>query len=81
MIRIATASGFTLAEVGTLLEAVADGASSQAALAALAGAKLPELEAQLARTTLLVALMRAATACRCPSLSECVARAEAAGVG
>jgi DNA-binding transcriptional MerR regulator len=81
LIGIATASGFSLAEVDVLLRALDEGAPASGTLAELAAAKVPELEAALIRTQLLVELMRAASDCRCPSLADCAALAEQAGIG
>ena len=69
LIQLATEAGFRLDEVKLLLDAMDQQLPNP--LADLARAKLPELEASLERMQVLVAWMRAASECRCPSFAEC----------
>lgn len=69
LIRASTDAGFKLDEVRVMLRAMELGEANP--LAELARAKLPELEASLARLQGIVEIMRAACHCRCPSLAAC----------
>ena len=79
LIRMATHVGFSLKEVKVLVGALDAGGTGTPELAALAQAKVPEVEAVLARTQGLLELLRSAAACHCPTLQACVARFEAQG--
>ncbi|MEN0061175.1 MAG: MerR family transcriptional regulator [Myxococcota bacterium] len=69
LIQAATRAGFRLEEAKILLDAMDAGDVNP--MAELARARLPELEASLARLQGMVALMRMASDCRCPSLADC----------
>jgi MerR family redox-sensitive transcriptional activator SoxR len=69
-IDVAKRAGFSLTEAAQLLEA-ADRGEPAPELRALAGHKLPEVEALIARAEAMRTWLQVATRCACPSLDEC----------
>jgi MerR family redox-sensitive transcriptional activator SoxR len=80
LIRVATSAGFTLEQTRLLLAAMDGKGRATREMQRLAATKVPELEEALARTELLLRLMRSATRCRCPSLDRCAELAVEHGV-
>jgi MerR family redox-sensitive transcriptional activator SoxR len=80
LIHLGKRLGFELTEVKTLLDGLTKGDRSTKRLKQLAAQKLPKVEASIAQAQLMRDLLVQATACRCPSLDDCAARAEEAGL-
>lgn len=80
LIRTGKALGFTLDEIGTLVDAVAAGDGSTDRLRALARDKLPEVEATLSRARLMRRVLRAAARCDCPGLQDCLEEVRGTGI-
>ena len=80
LLSISTACGFSLEETRILLEAMDREEGPQNTLAQLSHQKIPELEVTLARTQLMLQLLRSSADCSCPTLRECAERAEEAGI-
>jgi MerR family transcriptional regulator, redox-sensitive transcriptional activator SoxR len=71
IIDVAKQAGFTLEEVGVLLDSIDQGAPAHEQLQALAERKLPEVDALIERAQAMRAWLSTATACGCGSLEEC----------
>jgi MerR family transcriptional regulator, redox-sensitive transcriptional activator SoxR len=71
IIGVAKQAGFSLAEIGVLLDSIDRGAPAHEQLQALAARKLPEVEALIERAQAMRSWLSAATACGCGSLEEC----------
>jgi MerR family redox-sensitive transcriptional activator SoxR len=71
IIDVAKQAGFSLAEVGTLLHSIDEGAPAHQQLQALAARKLPEVDALIARAQAMREWLTTASACGCGSLEEC----------
>jgi MerR family redox-sensitive transcriptional activator SoxR len=70
-IDVAKQAGFSLEEVGTLLESVDRGAPAHEQLQALAARKLPEVDALIERAEAMRGWLIVASACGCESLDAC----------
>ncbi|MGH2939154.1 MAG: MerR family transcriptional regulator [Solirubrobacterales bacterium] len=71
IIDVAKQAGFTLEEVGILLDSVDGGAPAHEQLRALATRKLPEVEALIERAQAMRNWLTMASACGCDSLESC----------
>jgi MerR family redox-sensitive transcriptional activator SoxR len=71
IIDVAKRAGFSLAEVGTLLHSIDEGAPAHEQLQALAARKLPEVDALIARAEAMREWLTTAGACDCASLGDC----------
>jgi MerR family redox-sensitive transcriptional activator SoxR len=71
IIDVAKQAGFSLAEVGTLLRSIDQGAPAHEQLQALAARKLPEVDALIARAQQMRDWLTTASACGCDSLEVC----------
>jgi len=71
IVAAAKRAGLSLAEVRSLLAAVAAGAPLREPLQALAMRRLPDAEALVAEAERKRAWLTAASACRCDSLEDC----------
>jgi MerR family redox-sensitive transcriptional activator SoxR len=71
VIDVAKQAGFSLAEVGTLLRSIDQGAPAHEQLQALAARKLPEVDALIARAQQMRDWLTTASACGCDSLEVC----------
>lgn len=71
VIDVAKRAGFSLEEVGVLLDAVDQGAPAHEQLQALAARKLPEVDALVERAQAMRDWLNAASACGCDSLESC----------
>jgi DNA-binding transcriptional MerR regulator len=70
-IRLAQAAGFTIAEVRTFLHGFAPDTPPPDRWRALAAAKLPAVDAQIARLRGMRAILEAGLRCECLALAEC----------
>ncbi len=70
-IAAAKRAGFSLAEIGTLLDSVDRGEPALVQLRALAARKLPEVEATIARAEARRGWLTLASDCGCDSLDRC----------
>jgi MerR family redox-sensitive transcriptional activator SoxR len=70
-IGVAQAAGFTLKEIGVLSAHSADGAGLAQTMQAMAGQKLAEVEATLARAASMKQWLEVASSCGCADPSEC----------
>lgn len=80
MIRTGKALGFTLDEIKALADGLAAGDRSTDRLQSLARARLPEVEATLSRARLRRRVLRAAAACDCRGLDECLEEVRGMGI-
>lgn len=80
MIRTGKALGFSLEEIGSLVDGLAAGERSTRRLQELARSKLPEVEATLSRARLTRRVLRAAASCDCRGLAECLEEVREMGV-
>ena len=71
MIDTAQRAGLSLDEIKTLLAADPGDAAAVEELRRIAERKLPELDAVIARTTVVRRWLDAASRCECPSLDDC----------
>ena len=71
IIDVAKQAGFTLGEVGVLLNSIDQGAPAHEQLQALAARKLPEVEALIERAEAMRAWLTTASNCGCDSLQSC----------
>ena len=71
IIDVAKQAGFSLEEVGVLLDSIDQGAPAHEQLQALAERKLPEVDALIERAQAMRAWLTTATACGCGTLEEC----------
>jgi MerR family redox-sensitive transcriptional activator SoxR len=79
VIATAKEAGLSLAEVGLLLGASDDGVPVHEPLRELAGRKLPEVEALIARAEAVRDWLLAASDCDCETLDVCTLFADGAG--
>ncbi|HEX4308257.1 MAG TPA: MerR family transcriptional regulator [Solirubrobacterales bacterium] len=70
-IEVAKQAGFSLAEIGILLDSVDRGEPAHEQLSALAARKLPEVEALIARAEAMRDWLTVASDCGCDSLDRC----------
>lgn len=70
-IDVAKQAGFSLEEVGVLLDSIDQGAPAHEQLRALASRKLPEVEALIERAEAMRNWLTTASACECTSLKSC----------
>jgi MerR family redox-sensitive transcriptional activator SoxR len=70
-IDVAKRAGFSLAEIGILLDSIDRGEPAHLQLRALAARKLPEVEALIARAEAMRAWLTVASDCGCDSLDRC----------
>jgi DNA-binding transcriptional MerR regulator len=70
-IEVAKQAGFTLEEVGVLLDSIDQGAPAHEQLQALAARKLPEIEALIERARAMRDWLTVASDCGCDSLERC----------
>src|SRR4029077_15225845 len=70
-IEVAKQAGFSLAEIGVLLESVDRGEPAHEQLQALAARKLPEIEALIERAEAMRGWLTVASDCGCESLDAC----------
>ncbi|MFP5388597.1 MAG: MerR family transcriptional regulator, partial [Thermoleophilia bacterium] len=71
-IGVAQNAGFSLEEIGQLLDGSGQGkAADPERLQLLARRKLPEVEELLARTEAMKSWLQAAADCKCPTLEDC----------
>jgi MerR family transcriptional regulator, redox-sensitive transcriptional activator SoxR len=70
-IRLAQAAGFTVAETRAFLHGFAPDAPPPDRWRALAGRKLPEVAAQIARLGAMQTILEAGLRCECPTLADC----------
>jgi MerR family redox-sensitive transcriptional activator SoxR len=71
LLEVVKRTGFSLDEARVLLERDAADAAPAAALREIAEAKLPEIDALIARATAVRAWLAAARACHCKTLDVC----------
>jgi MerR family redox-sensitive transcriptional activator SoxR len=71
VIEVAKQAGFSLDEVGVLLDSVDQGAPAYEQLQALAARKLPEIDALLERAQAMHDWLTIASDCGCESLASC----------
>lgn len=71
VIDVAKQAGFSLEEVGVLLDSIDRGAPAHEQLRALAARKLPEVEALIERAQAMRGWLTTATGCGCESLESC----------
>jgi MerR family redox-sensitive transcriptional activator SoxR len=71
VIDVAKQAGFSLDEVGVLLDSIDQGAPAHVQLQALAARKLPEVDALIERAQAMRDWLTAASACGCDSLESC----------
>ena len=71
IIDVAKQAGFSLDEVGVLLESIDRGAPAHEQLQALAAHKLPEVEALIERAQAMRDWLTTASECGCESLADC----------
>jgi MerR family redox-sensitive transcriptional activator SoxR len=70
-IGVAKQAGFSLEEIGILLDSIDQGAPAHEQLQALAVRKLPEVEALIERAQAMHGWLTTASACGCESLESC----------
>ena len=73
LIQMAQEAGFTLAEIGTLLEGFAAETPASTRWQALAESKLAEVAAQIARAEQMRSILQQALHCGCIRLEDCAA--------
>jgi MerR family redox-sensitive transcriptional activator SoxR len=73
VIATAQAMGFSIAEIGTLLNGFSADTPAWERWQLLAQKKLPEIDALIARATAMRALVTHSLSCECLSLEECAA--------
>jgi MerR family transcriptional regulator, redox-sensitive transcriptional activator SoxR len=71
IIDVAKQAGFSLNEVGVLLDSIDQGAPAHEQLQALAARKLPEVDALIERAQAMRDWLTAASTCGCDSLESC----------
>ncbi|MEX2106270.1 MAG: MerR family transcriptional regulator [Solirubrobacterales bacterium] len=71
IIDVAKQAGFSLEEVGALLDSIDQGAPAHEQLQALAARKLPEVEALIERAQAMRDWLTTASGCGCDSLESC----------
>jgi MerR family transcriptional regulator, redox-sensitive transcriptional activator SoxR len=71
IIDVAKQAGFSLEEVGALLDSIDQGAPAHEQLQALAARKLPEVDALIERAQAMRAWLTIASECGCESLDCC----------
>jgi DNA-binding transcriptional MerR regulator len=71
VIETAQRAGLSLDEIRLLLEADPGDRKAVEALRSVAEEKLPQVDAMIARATLVRAWLEAAARCECPSLDDC----------
>lgn len=71
VLEVAKRAGFTLEEVGVLLQSADAGTPAFEAIRELAERKLPDVEALISRAEAMRDWLRTATACGCSSLDVC----------
>jgi MerR family transcriptional regulator, redox-sensitive transcriptional activator SoxR len=71
IIDVAKQAGFSLEEVGVLLDSIDQGAPAHEQLQALAARKLPEVEALIERAQSMREWLTTASVCGCDSLESC----------
>ncbi len=71
IIDVAKQAGFSLDEIGVLLDSIDRGAPAHEQLQALAARKLPEIEALIERAQAMRGWLTTASACGCDSLESC----------
>ena len=71
MIQTAQEAGFSLSEIKTLLDGFSSDTPPSVRWQSLAAAKLPEVEALIARALLLKSVLERGLDCQCVSLDEC----------
>ncbi len=74
VIRLAQAAGFTVAETRTFLHGFAPATPPPVRWQELAAAKLPEVEALIARARAMKEILEAGLRCECLALEECARR-------
>ncbi len=79
VIDVAKRAGFSLDEVRTLLDSIDRGAPAHEELQALAGRKLPEMDALIERARAMRDWLAVASVCGCESLEECGLFVDGAG--
>ena len=70
-IDVAKQAGFSLAEIGVLLDSIDRGEPAHRQLRTLAARKLPEVEALVARAEAMRGWLTVASDCGCDSLDDC----------
>lgn len=78
VIKIAQQAGFSLDEVGALLDSIDGGAPAHEELQVLATRKLPEMDALIERARAMRDWLAVASACGCESLEDCALFADGA---
>jgi MerR family redox-sensitive transcriptional activator SoxR len=71
VIDVAKQAGFSLEEIRALLDSIDRGAPAHEELQALAGRKLPEIDALIERARAMRDWLAVASACGCESLEDC----------
>jgi MerR family redox-sensitive transcriptional activator SoxR len=71
IINVAKRAGFSLEEIGVLLDSIDQGAPAHEQLQALAAHKLPEIETLIERAQTMRGWLMAASECGCDSLEAC----------
>jgi MerR family redox-sensitive transcriptional activator SoxR len=80
VIGVAKQAGFSLDEVGVLLDSIDQGAPAHVQLQALAARKLPEVDALIERAQAMRDWLTAASVCGCGSLESCALFVEGSAV-
>jgi MerR family redox-sensitive transcriptional activator SoxR len=71
-VRVAQRAGFTISEIGTLLDGFSDGTPPSERWRVLAREKLPEVEARVERALGMKDLLDRGLRCECVSVDDCV---------
>ena len=70
-VRVAQQAGFTISEIGTLLDGFSDDTPPSERWRVLAQEKLPEVEALVERALGMKALLKRGLRCECVSMDDC----------